>query len=97
MTPGRTDLLVPRGELTGAWQRLVEAGAIPAGSWAYEAMRVAALQHTERVPERADLIFQVRGQRAKPGTIPLPLVCEQETPKGKAKGVNCANCGVCWK
>jgi hypothetical protein len=38
------DLLVPRSELTAAWQRLVEAGAAPAGSWAYEALRVAALR-----------------------------------------------------
>lgn len=42
--PSRTDLLVPRNELTQAWQRLVEAGAVPAGSWAYEAIRVAALR-----------------------------------------------------
>ncbi len=41
---GRTDLLVPRGELLGAWQRLVEAGATPAGSWAYEAIRAVALR-----------------------------------------------------
>ncbi|MGH3821548.1 MAG: YgfZ/GcvT domain-containing protein [Pseudonocardiaceae bacterium] len=42
--PGRADLLVPRGELTSAWQRLVEAAATPAGTWAYEAIRVAALR-----------------------------------------------------
>ncbi|MGH3820313.1 MAG: YgfZ/GcvT domain-containing protein [Pseudonocardiaceae bacterium] len=41
--PGRTDLLVPRDELTTTWRRLVEAGATPAGTWAYEAMRAAAL------------------------------------------------------
>jgi tRNA-modifying protein YgfZ len=41
---GRSDLLVPRDELTGAWQRLVEAGATPAGTWAYEAIRAAALR-----------------------------------------------------
>jgi folate-binding protein YgfZ len=41
---GGTDLLVPRGELSNAWQRLVEAGATPAGSWAYEAIRAAALR-----------------------------------------------------
>jgi folate-binding protein YgfZ len=41
---GRADLLVPRGELAQAWQQLVEAGAAPAGTWAYEAIRVAALR-----------------------------------------------------
>lgn len=40
----RADLLVPRDELTTAWQNLVDAGATPAGSWAYEALRVAALR-----------------------------------------------------
>jgi folate-binding protein YgfZ len=43
-TAGRMDLLVPRSELTQAWQRLVEAGAIPAGTWAFEALRAAALR-----------------------------------------------------
>ncbi|HEX2297178.1 MAG TPA: folate-binding protein [Pseudonocardiaceae bacterium] len=41
---GRADLLVPRAELTTAWQRLLDAGAAPAGTWAYEALRVAALR-----------------------------------------------------
>ena len=41
---GRMDLLVPRDELAGAWQRLVEAGATAAGTWAYEAIRAAALR-----------------------------------------------------
>jgi folate-binding protein YgfZ len=41
---GRTEVLVPRDELTRAWQRLVEAGAIPAGTWAYEAIRAAGLR-----------------------------------------------------
>ncbi|MGH3901675.1 MAG: YgfZ/GcvT domain-containing protein [Pseudonocardiaceae bacterium] len=41
---GRADLLVPRSDLTQAWQRLVGAGAIPAGTWAYEATRAAALR-----------------------------------------------------
>jgi tRNA-modifying protein YgfZ len=43
VTAGRTDLLVPREQLTQTWQRLVEAGATPAGTWAYEALRVAGL------------------------------------------------------
>ncbi|MGB8995817.1 MAG: folate-binding protein [Pseudonocardiaceae bacterium] len=42
--PGRTDLLLPRTELRNAWRGLVEAGAAPAGSWAYEAIRAAALR-----------------------------------------------------
>ena len=41
---GRTDLVVPRDKLTQAWRRLVEAGAIPAGTWACEALRVAGLR-----------------------------------------------------
>jgi hypothetical protein len=44
VAPGRTDLLVPRGELTNAWRGLVDAGAAPAGTWAYEAIRATALQ-----------------------------------------------------
>lgn len=42
--PDRAELLVPRGELTSTWQQLVAAGATPAGSWAYEALRTAALR-----------------------------------------------------
>ncbi|PRX47432.1 hypothetical protein B0I33_10510 [Prauserella shujinwangii] len=40
--PGRysVDLLVPRDELSGWWQRLTDAGARPAGSWAFDALRV---------------------------------------------------------
>jgi tRNA-modifying protein YgfZ len=44
ISEGHADLLLPRGELTTAWQRLVGAGATPAGTWAYEALRVAALR-----------------------------------------------------
>jgi folate-binding protein YgfZ len=40
----RADVLVPRQELTQVWQRLVTAGATPAGTWAYEALRVVALR-----------------------------------------------------
>ncbi len=44
--PGRSsvDLVVPRGELTGWWQRLTDAGARPAGSWAFDALRVESLR-----------------------------------------------------
>ncbi len=38
------DLLVPRAGLGELWSRLTAAGAVPAGLWAYEALRVAALR-----------------------------------------------------
>ncbi|MGW0173113.1 CAF17-like 4Fe-4S cluster assembly/insertion protein YgfZ [Rhodococcus sp. NPDC003322] len=38
------DLVVPRDRLTHWWQALTEAGATPAGTWAFEALRVAALR-----------------------------------------------------
>lgn len=41
---GGADLLVPRSELSATWQRLRDAGAGAAGTWAYEALRVAALR-----------------------------------------------------
>ncbi|MQA15414.1 MAG: folate-binding protein [Pseudonocardiaceae bacterium] len=41
---GAADLLVPREQLVDVWQRLVDAGATPAGTWAHEALRVAALR-----------------------------------------------------
>jgi tRNA-modifying protein YgfZ len=41
---GAADLLVPRAELAGWWQRLRTAGAAAAGIMAYEALRVAALR-----------------------------------------------------
>jgi hypothetical protein len=37
------DLMVPRAELTQWWKRLTEAGARPAGSWAFEALRAESL------------------------------------------------------
>ncbi|HEY8372479.1 MAG TPA: glycine cleavage T C-terminal barrel domain-containing protein [Pseudonocardiaceae bacterium] len=44
--PGRVafDLLVPRQELAAWWERLTDAGARPAGSWAFEALRVESLR-----------------------------------------------------
>jgi tRNA-modifying protein YgfZ len=44
--PGRdsVDLVVPRDELAGYWARLTGAGARPAGSWAFEALRVESLR-----------------------------------------------------
>ncbi|KAA2260162.1 folate-binding protein YgfZ [Solihabitans fulvus] len=38
------DLLVPREALVDWWQRLTDAGARPAGSWAFEALRVESLR-----------------------------------------------------
>ncbi|MFF0493004.1 YgfZ/GcvT domain-containing protein [Nocardia sp. NPDC004068] len=38
------DLVIPRAELPTWWSRLTDAGAEPAGMWAYEALRVAALR-----------------------------------------------------
>jgi tRNA-modifying protein YgfZ len=43
------DLLVPRAELAGWWQRITDAGARPAGSFAYEALRVEALRPRQGV------------------------------------------------
>jgi hypothetical protein len=37
-----TDLVVPRGSAEQVRRRLVEAGAVPAGMWAFEALRVEA-------------------------------------------------------
>ncbi|MCU1646439.1 MAG: hypothetical protein JWN03_6714 [Nocardia sp.] len=38
------DLLVPRAQLTNWWTRLRDAGVEAAGSWTFEALRVAALR-----------------------------------------------------
>ncbi|WP_054816532.1 CAF17-like 4Fe-4S cluster assembly/insertion protein YgfZ [Nocardia arizonensis] len=38
------DLVVPREKLVDLWTRLTGAGAEPAGMWAFEALRVAALR-----------------------------------------------------
>lgn len=40
--PGTTDLVVPRESLPDVWHALTAAGAEPAGTWAWEALRVAA-------------------------------------------------------
>ncbi|MFB9905059.1 CAF17-like 4Fe-4S cluster assembly/insertion protein YgfZ [Allokutzneria oryzae] len=42
--PDSVDLLVPRAELDAWWTRLTDAGARPAGSWTYEALRVESLR-----------------------------------------------------
>ncbi|MGW0007589.1 CAF17-like 4Fe-4S cluster assembly/insertion protein YgfZ [Nocardia grenadensis] len=38
------DLILPREQLMSRWNELTGAGAEPAGSWAYEALRVAAVR-----------------------------------------------------
>lgn len=38
------DLIIPRDRLTDLWTRLTAAGATPAGMWAFEALRVAAVR-----------------------------------------------------
>lgn len=38
------DLIVPRERLAAWWSRLTDAGAEPAGMWAFEALRVAAVR-----------------------------------------------------
>jgi folate-binding protein YgfZ len=49
--PGQSsfDLLVPRAELGGWWQRITDAGARPAGSYAFEALRVESLRARQGV------------------------------------------------
>jgi tRNA-modifying protein YgfZ len=38
------DLVVPRSSLADHWRRLTDAGARPAGTWAFDALRVEALR-----------------------------------------------------
>ncbi|WP_442916556.1 CAF17-like 4Fe-4S cluster assembly/insertion protein YgfZ [Lentzea sp. DG1S-22] len=49
--PGQNsvDLLVPRAELGDWWQRITDAGARPAGSFAFEALRVESLRARQGV------------------------------------------------
>lgn len=42
--PGGIELFVPRGELMTWWERLINAGAREAGSWAYDALRVESMR-----------------------------------------------------
>ncbi len=41
---GSVDLVVPRAQLVEWWDRLTGAGARPAGTWAYEALRAESLR-----------------------------------------------------
>ena len=61
-------------------------------------VRVAWLQTDGGEPVAGDLVFRdgpLRGSRS-PRTA-LPLVCPSETPAGHRAGVNCGNCGHCWR
>jgi hypothetical protein len=60
-----------------------------------EGMRVAWLQTSETEAVAGDLVFQVRRLRRLELPLAVP-VCPQELPEGKAKGVICANCRVCF-
>ncbi|EIF01012.1 CAF17-like 4Fe-4S cluster assembly/insertion protein YgfZ [Saccharomonospora glauca] len=42
--PSSVDLLVPTSELEAWWVRLTDAGARPAGSWTFDALRVESLR-----------------------------------------------------
>ncbi|MFD5827366.1 YgfZ/GcvT domain-containing protein [Lentzea sp. NPDC060358] len=47
--PHAVDLLLPRAELGDWWQRITDAGARPAGSYAFEALRVESLKARQGV------------------------------------------------
>ena len=61
-----------------------------------ERVRVAHMQTSAEEAVSGDLVFQIQGLRRLDLPLAVP-VCEQETPEGKARGVNCANCTVCWR
>lgn len=46
---GSVDLIVPRADLAQWWQRITGAGATPAGTWAYDALRVESLRARQGV------------------------------------------------
>ncbi|MBP3955643.1 hypothetical protein J8F10_10160 [Gemmata sp. G18] len=57
---------------------------------------IAHMQTSAAEDVSGELVFQIRGLRK----LELPLavsVCEQETAEGKAKGINCVNCTLCWR
>ena len=60
-------------------------------------VRLAYLQvQADERPARADLVFRVRRLRRQRRRVGLPMVCPHETPEGRAREVNCGNCGYCW-
>lgn len=62
-------------------------------------VRVAWMMEDENERfEIADLVFVVRRLRkGAPKRVGLALVCPNERPVDKAKGLNCTTCGKCWK
>jgi hypothetical protein len=63
-----------------------------------EGVRVAWLQADAGEPVEGDLVFRDRPVRETPlPRFGLPVVCPSETPVGRRQGVNCGNCGHCWK
>jgi hypothetical protein len=63
-----------------------------------EGVRVAWLQAEANDPVQGDLVFRDRSVRET--SLPrfgLPIVCPNETPVGHRQGVNCGNCGHCWR
>lgn len=63
---------------------------VPAG------VKVAYLQ-AEAGETGGDLLFRVRRLRRLKHRVGLPMVCPNETPRGRALGVNCGNCQHCWR
>jgi hypothetical protein len=61
-----------------------------------ERVRVAWMQTAADEPVQGDLVFQTRSLRRLALPLSVP-VCPQETPAGKERGVNCANCTICWQ
>ena len=61
------------------------------------AVGVAWLQTEADEPLAGDLVFRAEPVRATRPRTSLPLVCPNETPAGRRFGVNCGNCGHCWK
>jgi hypothetical protein len=63
-----------------------------------ERVRVAWLQAEADDPVAGDLVFRDRPLRDTPlPAFGLPVVCPNETPVGHRQGVNCGNCGHCWR
>ena len=62
-----------------------------------EGVRVAWLQTEVDEPLAGDLVFRDEPVRDTKPRVALPVVCPNETPAGRRFGVNCGNCGHCWK
>jgi hypothetical protein len=62
-----------------------------------EGVRVAWLQVAEDEPVLGDLLFRDTPVRQTRPLASLPVVCANETPAGRRHGVNCGNCGHCWR